>query len=122
MARSHEISHELKDLVSHSVRILGLAIKDMYGEKMFHTIEELRREMKDIREKGPETVHRHLEVVYTRFNRLSTMDLHKVCKSYSLMLELINACEAAYRIYRLEEQRYVPQMAPHSLVFVFTSH
>lgn len=122
MARNHEISHELKDLVSGSVRLLGMAIQDMYGEEMYLKIEQLRREMKDIREKGPETVHRHLEEVYQRLSGMKTPDLHKVSKSYSLMLELINACEAAYRIFRLQDERYSQTKAPHSLVFVFTSH
>lgn len=122
MAQQEEISHELKELVFESVKLLGVAIQDMYGQDVYKLIEKIRTDMKRVRGKSPLTVHQHLEQTYTNLNNQSNIRLHQVSKAYSLMLELINACEAAYRIFRLGEHRFKPGITPHSLVFVFTSH
>lgn len=122
MAHLPEISHELKVLVSQSVKLLGVAIQDMYGEKVYQTVEGLRLKMKVIREKDAVVVQNSLEEVYLQLSRRPTSELHQISKSYSLMLELINSCEAAYRSYRLAEKKFTTSVSPHSLVFVFTSH
>jgi phosphoenolpyruvate carboxylase len=117
-----EIPSELKKIVYESVKILGEAIQETYGEKMFFEIEKLRHEMKKIRNKDAITVHRTLEKFYFYSKESDTLDLHQKTKAFSLMLELINTCEAAYRSYRLAGLKITQDERPLGMIFVFTSH
>lgn len=116
------IPHELKELVFQSVKLLGVSIKDIYGAKLYQDIENLRLKMKEVRQQEADVVHAALEDVYRRMHKASDADLHKVAKAFSLMLEVINACEAAYRAFRLQDIHASFDKLPDSLVYVFTSH
>lgn len=122
MDTSKEISKDLRDLVSQSVKLLGNAVKEIYGPKLYETIESLRTKMKSVRGKEAETVHSALETVYVRLKNEKTAELSKIAKAFSLMLELINSSEAAYRSFRLKDLKFESTTTPHSLVYVFTSH
>lgn len=116
------IPSELRELVFQSVKLLGVAIQDIYGEELFERIEVLRLKMKGVRNKHPDTVKKALEEVYLNLGRASDEDLHRINKAFVLMLEIINACEAAYRTFRLDNRSISSSSAPDSLVYVFTSH
>lgn len=117
-----EIAPDMKDLVSRAVKLLGHAVKDIYGKDLYNFIESLRVKMKSVRAKDAETVHQALEMVYMSLRNERTEELHKIAKAFSLMLEVINGCEAAYRTFRLKGRQFEHGLTPHSLVFVFTSH
>lgn len=117
-----EIPKELKDLVSKSVKLLGNAIQKIYGAELYGIIENLRLKMKSARAQDASTVHTAMETVYLSLKNENTEDLHKVAKAFSLMLEVINSCEAAYRSYRLEDKKIISDITPSALVYVFTSH
>lgn len=116
------ITLELKELVSQSVKILGQAIQEVHGTKLYNEVENLRVRMKALRSGEGQKVYQELNAVYEELNSKKDLEIYKVAKSFSLMLELINSCEAAYRTFRLQEQKFNPTVTPHSLVFVFTSH
>ncbi|WP_408098381.1 phosphoenolpyruvate carboxylase [Peredibacter sp. HCB2-198] len=117
------IADDLKVIVSKAVKLLGLAIKDIYGETLFQKIEDLRLRMKAVRGKEGAIVEEALKLVYAELSKSPNEELHQVSKAFSLMLELINSCEAAYRSYRLESFDVSSEgKKPHSLIFVFTSH
>lgn len=122
MPSAAEISTDLKELVSHSVKALGEAVDEVYGRETFREVESIRSEMKSVRAASAERVLKTLEQRYAQLKKKSDKRLHQISKSFSLMMELINACEAAYRIYRLSEKQYDQGVKPYSLVFVFTSH
>lgn len=117
-----KIPSELRELVFQSVKLLGLAIQDIYGLKLFNQIEALRLQMKEVRQKEGDVVHAALEDVYKKMSKKEDEDLHKIAKAFSLMLEIINACETAYRTHRLQSFRMETETLPDSLVYVFTSH
>lgn len=117
-----KIPVELRDLVYHSVKLLGHAIQDVYGLVLFNQIESLRLQMKKVRQKEGDIVHAALEDVYKRMSKRHDEDLHRIAKAFSLMLEIINACETAYRTHRLQEFKLEVQKKPDSLIYVFTSH
>ena len=117
-----KIPSELRELVFQSVKLLGLAIKDIYGLKLFNQIEDLRLQMKAVRQKEGDVVHAALEDVYKKMSKRDDEDLHKIAKAFSLMLEIINACETAYRTHRLQNFRLEVEKKPDSLIYVFTSH
>lgn len=116
------IPEELKVIVSKSVKLLGFAIQDVYGVAQYQVIEKLRLKMKMVRHKDPETVEKALNEVYLDLKGRRDLDLHQISKAFSLMLELINTCEASYRSHRLQDYKLTEFKKPHSLVFVFTSH
>lgn len=117
------ISTELSDLVSWSVAILGKAIKKEYGEETYSEIEKLRKKMKTIRSATDEKVYSTLSAELRHFQTFSDIKVHQLCNSYSLMLELINRCETAYRAYRLEDNEFkVPKQIPRKIIFVLTAH
>ena len=123
MNSTQEIAKELRELVSQSVKLLGSAAKEIFGDNLYQAIESLRLDMKKVRGADSLTVHKALEDVYRQLKKEKTDDLHKIAKTFALMLELINNCEAAYRSFRLKDFKLeAVTAAPHSLVYVFTSH
>lgn len=117
-----KIQEELKDLVYDSVKLLGDAILDIHGKRIYKEIEEMRVKMKSARGKEASVVQNILEEVYKKLKKDTSEELHLKAKSFALMLELINACEAAYRSYRLQDYQIKNQKAPDSIIYVFTSH
>ena len=116
------IPSELKNLVFQSVKLLGVAIKDIYGPSLFNDIEKLRLQMKEVRHKEADVVHAALEEVYKKMKKKPDEDLHKIAKAFSLMLEVINACETSYRSFRLKDYNPNLETKPESIIYVFTSH
>ena len=113
MIETKLISKELSELVSWSVSLLGKAIKTEYGEDTYDMIEKIRQDMKSLRAKPADTVYESLSKNLADFQHLSDTQIHQLCNSYSLMLELINRCETAYRAHRLQNKRLqVPENRP----------
>lgn len=117
-----DIPKELQDIVYQSVKILGEAIKEVFGEKIFVEIDDLRHAMKKIRNKDAKTVHRALENFYRESKNSNIIHLRQKVKAFSLMLELINVCESSYRSHRLAQLKICPDKKPRGMIFVFTSH
>jgi len=116
------IRPQLKNLVFVSVKILGDAVREVYGEALYKEIELLRLRMKKVRSAEASIVERELNAVYRKLSKTKTKDLRQIAKAFSLMLELINTCETAYRSYRLSDFKINSKKKPHSIVYVFTSH
>ena len=123
MIETKLISKELSELVSWSVSLLGKAIKTEYGEDTFNMIEKIRQDMKSLRAKPADTVYQSLSENLEEFHQLSDTKIHQLCNSYSLMLELINRCETAYRAHRLQNKPLqIPENIPRMIIFVLTAH
>ncbi|MBT8449648.1 MAG: phosphoenolpyruvate carboxylase, partial [Gammaproteobacteria bacterium] len=123
MIETKLISKELSELVSWSVSLLGKAIKTEYGEDTFDMIEKIRQDMKSLRAKPADTVYQSLSKNLKEFHHLSDTKIHQLCNSYSLMLELINRCETAYRAHRLQNKPLqIPENIPRMIIFVLTAH
>ena len=116
------IQEELKSLVSNSVKTLGLAIREIHGEEIYNDIEIVRKRMKLVRGKDAEIVQKAMDEVYKKLHAYEKEDLRLIAKAFSLMLELINACEAAYRVHRLKGSKHEFAKHPDAIIYVFTSH
>lgn len=120
---SKKVSPELQNLVSWSVKILGEGIKKEFGQATYKYVEELRQKMKTLRGRNHRFVYAELAAELKKMKKFSDEKLHQVCLSFSLMLELINRCENAYRTSRLKsEELKVPNQRPHAIIFVLTAH
>ena len=116
------IHPELKKLVSQVVVVLGDALREIHGEGLYQEIESLRLTMKSVRGKEARVVQDTLEKVYSELILNSSDELHHKAKAFSLMLESINACEAAYRAHRLAKYHISFKSRPEAIIYVFTSH
>lgn len=114
---------QLQHLVSWSVGHLGKAILEEYGKETFAKIEALRKEMKSMRRLSEQKAHVKLQGAQKSLKKLDDGELYKIAHSYSLMLELINACETSYRAYRLEgRQKETFKKKPYAIIYVLTAH
>lgn len=116
------IQEDLKKIVSQSVKLLGRALRDIHGEKLYQEIESLRLTMKKVRGKDAALVEKTLNRVYLDLQKNSDDYLHQKAKAFALMLELINTCEAAYRTFRLKHFHIQASTHPDAIIYVFTSH
>ncbi len=115
---------ELTTMVNWSVTLLGEVIKDQAGDKTYLTIEALRKRTKETQDAAPEKVHAILNEMTKELYKLSPPLQHNVCHAFGMMLELINACEAAYRSFRLKSYAS-PDLSKSSverITYVLTAH
>lgn len=122
-SRELHLSPTLKHLVSDSVALLGEVIRRELGTSAYQRIEKLRQSMADLR--GQSELHslRALEKNYSQIDKLPRQQKHDMATAFTLMLQLMNTCENAYRSHRLNQR--TPASAktkPDSIVYVLTAH
>lgn len=124
MAGTGQLAPELRTLVKVSVAWLGRVISQAAGEDQFIRIERIRDRMARLRGAVGQTSVETLESVLTELRALSSEQRLEVARAFTLMLELMNACEAAYRSYRLRRRAPVPGFVSESegIIFVLTAH
>lgn len=116
---------KLKNLVKQSVTILGQVVREEAGEKAYQRIESIREKMVLYRSGNVTTKDQILKELYEDLDHCSKNEKHQVAQSFSLMLELINVCEAAYRTYKLrysDKANTDFQRQDNTMVFVLTAH
>ncbi|MCE0722568.1 phosphoenolpyruvate carboxylase [Legionella resiliens] len=120
------VSHlprELSRMVSWSLTRLGNAIAEVYGEETYERIEQIRLSMQDTIGSEPFALRNALLGLQTELSQLDRNQLYQIAHGFSLMMELINACEGAYRIFRInqrEEKFYSDK--PQGIHYVLTAH
>lgn len=115
---------ELKELVRHSVAILGEVIKEEAGLEQYKLVEKIRVQMTEYRLDNPEKRAKKLQELYIHLEKKNKSSRHEVALSFTLMLELINSCESAYRTYRLQQGERTPPKTrqENMMVYVLTAH
>ena len=120
-----KLSKELTGLVRDSDSLLGVIIRRELGLSAYERIEELREQMVHMRNRSLDQQVIILRENFQKLERLSQRDLHAVASSFTLMLELMNACENAYRSHRLMLKQH-PKLddgkMPAAIVYVLTAH
>ena len=116
---------ELKNLVNDVVTILGDVIREEGGEKSYRLVDEIREDMVRYRNFSAKEKSKLLSKLYAKLSKCNRKQKHDVAHSYTLMLELINACEASYRTYKLRSKEKAGtglKKQNSSMVFVLTAH
>jgi len=115
---------DLKNLVNITVELLGEVIKEEAGDKNYKLVESIRLEMVKYRKMSQKSQQLILETLFNKLKSEKRDQRHIVSHSFTLMLELINTCESAYRTYRLKEDKTVLNLKkhPNNLVYVLTAH
>ena len=123
------LSPLLRELVRDSVAVLGRVIELQAGKPTFQRVERLRREMarsrsfSAVKRGGYEVQLRALERQYEKLKGATKSEQHEVARAFTLMLELMNACENAYRSYRIRSEAVPPPTSvPQSVIYVLTAH
>lgn len=109
MARK-DLPDALRSIVKTSVAVLGEVIERELGRKAYLRIEEIRKRMASVRIASIAKTTEQLDVVYRELKKLSSKERLDIAVSYTLMLELMNACENAYRTFRLRERPEHPEL------------
>lgn len=124
-----ELPKELRSLVKHSVAILGRVIQHELGAISFQRIEALRVGMTEMREIPEAEGFLRLQKHYKKLESLKPQEQHDIAHGFTLMLELMNSCENAYRSHRLNFKSIatigedVPRRElPAAIVYVLTAH
>ena len=116
---------ELRELVSKSGRLLGEVIERETSPAFFQHVERLRAAMAKLRDQAPAAVSAELRKQLEELRGLNTLERREMARAFTLFLELMNACENAYRAGRLaQKMAALPEHAQHpaSLVYVLTAH
>lgn len=114
------LPRELRLLVRRSTILLGQVIKETEGEKFYSKVESYREKIKKAQYSKNKDV---LSQILQQLKKESPESRLKIARAFSLQLELVNVCEAAYRTWR---QRL--KTPPHGgkkkldLTFVLTAH
>jgi phosphoenolpyruvate carboxylase len=123
---AHDLPEELRSLVKWSVALFGDVLREKLGEKAYARIESVRRRMAKIRTSSPAATARELESVYAILEKLGSDDRRAFARSYTLMFELMNTCENAYRTHRLRQRGSTPEKDPQfsasTIFYVLTAH
>lgn len=115
----------LRDLVRESGRLLGEVIQREEGPALYRSVESIRAAMAELRGRKPAEVSAELRAQLKTLRSLGKEERRHVAKAFVLFLELMNACENAYRSHRLKEKAGELPAAgqgPDSLVYVLTAH
>lgn len=124
---NQEIKHlpkELKNIVGKLVAILGDVIKEEGGKELYQKVEKIRVLMTDYRSASKEAKEKILQKTYKLLEKENNQVREQVALSYTLMLELINACEAGFRTYKLQQRERPSKVTrqANSIVYVLTAH
>lgn len=117
------LSPRLREIVFQSVAILGEVIQTELGAKEYARIERLRQSMADLRTRSSEETYLILKKEMERLRRLSADQQLHVARAFTLMLELMNTCENAYRSHEIR-RRILPKLPspPKAVIYVLTAH
>ena len=120
------VSHlprELGHMVSWSLTRLRKAIAEVYGEETYERIEQIRLSMQDTIGSETFALRNALFSLQIELSKLDRNQLYQIAHGFSLMMELINACENAYRIFRINQRKEkVCFDPPQGIHYVLTAH
>ena len=94
----------LRNLVHQAVEILGEVIRHELGDKKFERIDRLRLQMAALRKLDHDEAVEPLRDALKQLKLLSSDEQIEIAQAYTLMLEVMNSCENAYRSHRIAER------------------
>lgn len=119
----HELPEALRALVKQSVNVLGKVLHDELGEVRYRQIEAVRQRMASIRKSSSADIGKELHHTFRELEALTADERRAFARAYTLMFELMNACENAYRTDRLRRrEEKVPIANAEGIYYVVTAH
>ncbi len=113
-------------MVKRTVALLGEVIREELGEESYQRIEKVRKRMAGIRRARSAATAKVLRSTYALLEGLTPEERRAFARAYTLMFELMNACESAYRTHRLRARGPVETSAKgrksRAIFYVLTAH
>lgn len=115
---------ELRHLIRESVAILGEVIKRELGLKGFEQIEAIRVQMTYLRETSNNEAFIKLSNLKKKLEKANPDQRYQIAHAFTLMIQLMNASENAYRSHRLKVNKKTKSSEIHSesITYVLTAH
>ena len=115
---------ELTSLVHYGLDLLGKSAKKEYGSEVYQIVESIRREYKSQRSASDLKKIQSHRSVFNEVSKKSIQAQRNVAHVFATSLELINACENAYRSFRLSQMEEKPKVHKpvEPIIFVLTAH
>lgn len=111
---------ELRRVVRKMTFLLGQVIREQEGNAFFEKVESYRKTLKSLRAKKKRS---DLDLLSKKLKRETPENQLKIAHSFSLLLEVVNSCESAYRTWRQRQKSNYPQKSSQlDLTFVLTAH
>ncbi len=111
---------ELRRVVRKMTLLLGLTLREQYGSSFYEKTESYRKSLKVFRIRKNKA---ELERIAKRLRRETLDNQIRLAHSFSMLLEIVNSCESAYRTWRQRQRSIYPQRSTQlDLVFVLTAH
>jgi phosphoenolpyruvate carboxylase len=118
-----KLSKELKRVVNQALHILGEELKRAHGDRHFKEIEKIRVDMAALRTADAESTAKALWKLKSRLVKGGKDQQRVVAHAFALMMEIMNACEHAYRTFRIQEvSKESINELPEEIIFVVTAH
>ena len=123
-SQNSHLPKELKVLVRDTVKLLGEVILEEGGDKLYQEVESIRTKMIDYREMNEASRQKTLTKILNQLKENNKRTKHEIALSFTLMMELINTCEAAYRTFKLKNNPHThhPERMDNTMVYVLTAH
>src|SRR5690606_30882457 len=104
--------------VRKATMMLGKVIREYEGDKFYHMIESYRQQLKKTRISSD---RKQLQAIAVKLKKQSKPTQMKIAHSFSMLLELVNTCESAYRTWRQHHKSsFMPILSKTSLSYVLT--
>lgn len=117
------LPEELRALVKSSVACLGRVIEKELGTMGYRRVEKIRQAMAASRSASSARTEQLLRMAYGDLRKMNSRERMGFATAYTLMLELMNTCENAYRTHRLNQRHDRARgMSPVPVTYVLTAH
>ena len=118
-----KLPQKLKNLVNSTIFLLGEVIKEQAGDDFFGKVETIRTMMTKYRNQNNANRLKTLHKLHQIIDNLPKPQKIQLSQAFTLYLELVNSCEAAYRTWRLQgKKQQAPQKKHIRLTYVITAH
>lgn len=118
------IAPELRHIIRESVALLGEVIKREVGATGFKQIESIRLQMTYLREKPQPEAYSRLKSLKHELEKNNPKQRYQIARAFTLMIQLMNAAENAYRSHRLtvNKKNKISEIHSESITYVLTAH
>lgn len=106
------LSPELKHLVHITMDELGRSFKAEVGTEIHTKLMNIRKRMVKLRDMDLEPTIKHLEQELKQLENLSKDELFQLTQGFTLMMEIMNICENAYRSWRWSNKEIIVDIKP----------
>ncbi|MGE0525727.1 MAG: phosphoenolpyruvate carboxylase, partial [Bdellovibrionales bacterium] len=116
------LAPELRQLVRQTMEVLGQQYVLHFGRPIHKELMQVRSQMADLRHSPHHVQVQVLKRLRARFRKMTPEQRKVLAHGFSLMMEITNVCENAYRAHRLGQRSTKRPMGSGLITWVITAH